>query len=266
MNVKRGLNIFYQISGFGLFILAVFGLISAADSRSHGTIHKVLVNIKPLENDVLLIKNEDLAKLLNKSYDLKLKNQKVEKLNLTKIEQAIEKNDFVEDAQVYIDARNNLQINVTQKTPILRVILNDNSTFFIDNSGKKLPVSKQAVLRLPVLTGSLPAFRNAMIKEKKNPYSKAFNIILAIQKDPFMYALTEQIVVDENKDISIIPKLGNHKIILGNAEDLEEKFKKLEIFYKQGMPPEGWNIYKEINLKFKDQIVAKKVEAAPIKS
>ena len=49
MNVKRGLNIFYQISGFGLFILAVLGLISAADSRSHGTIHKVLVNIKPLE-------------------------------------------------------------------------------------------------------------------------------------------------------------------------------------------------------------------------
>jgi len=88
----------------------------------------------------------------------------------------------------------------------------------------------------------------------------------AILEDPFMNALTEQLVVDEKKDVCIIPKLGHHKIILGDAEDIENKFKRLEIFYKQGMPPEGWNIYKEINLKYKDQVVAKKIEGEPIKS
>ena len=139
-------------------------------------------------------------------------------------------------------------------------------SFIIDESGKKLPVSKQAVLRLPVLTGALPAFKNEMTKDKKNVYYKAFEVIKAIYKDPFMSAMTEQLLVDENKDISIIPKLGNHKIILGDATDLENKFKKLAIFYKEGMPPEGWSLYKEINLKFKNQVVAKKVEGEPIKN
>lgn len=32
------------------------------------------------------------------------------------------------------------------------------------------------------------------------------------------------------------------------------------------MPSEGWNLYKEINLKFKDQVIAKKAEQIPIKS
>ncbi|MFZ1360247.1 MAG: hypothetical protein WAS28_17240, partial [Saprospiraceae bacterium] len=117
-----------------------------------------------------------------------------------------------------------------------------------------------------VLTGALPAFKNEMTKDKKNVYYKAFEVIKAIYKDPFMSAMTEQLLVDENKDISIIPKLGNHKIILGDATDLENKFKKLAIFYKEGMPPEGWSLYKEINLKFKNQVVAKKVEGEPIKN
>ena len=266
MTLNKGMKVFFQISSFALFIVAVFGLISATDSAKTGKINKVVVDIEPLQNDIYLIKNDDLAKLLNKSYDLKLKNQIVEKLDLTKIEKIIEKNDFVRDAQVYIDARNNLRIMVLQKSPILRVMLSDNTTFFIDESGKNLPVSKQAVLRLPVLTGALPAFKNEMTKDKKNVYYKAFEVIKAIDKDPFMSAMTEQLLVDDNKDISIIPKLGNHKIILGDATDLENKFKKLAIFYKEGMPPEGWSLYKEINLKFKNQVVAKKVEGEPIKN
>lgn len=266
MNTKGGIKILLKVLSLALFVVAVFGLISATDARSTGRVGKVIVDIKPLDEEVFLIKNEDLAKLLKKSYELKLKDQFVDKLDLTRIEKIIEKNDFVADAQVYIDARNNLKINVDQKRPIMRVILNDNTTFFIDNTGKKLPVSKNAILRLPVLTGDLPAFKNDMIKNQKNPYSKSFNIMKAVLEDPFMNALTEQLVVDEKNDVCIIPKLGNHKIIIGDAEDIENKFKRLEIFYKQGMPPEGWNIYKEINLKFKDQVVAKKIEGEPIKS
>ena len=49
-----------------------------------------------------------------------------------------------------------------------------------------------------------------------------------------------------------------HKIIFGAAEDIDTKFKKLMIFYTHGLSKVGWNVYSEINLKFKDNVVCKK--------
>jgi cell division protein FtsQ len=61
-----------------------------------------------------------------------------------------------------------------------------------------------------------------------------------------------------DKDLELIPRVGNHTIILGNVSDLQEKFNKLMIFYKEAMPKVGWNKYKTLNLKYKNQIVCKK--------
>ena len=113
------------VKGLGLilFALSVFGLVSATESESSGKVEKVLVDIKPLEGEVWLVGNEDVAKLLYKNYKSKLKNQSIVNLDLIQIEKVIEKSEFVKDAQVYIDARNNLKIRIEQKTPILRVFL-----------------------------------------------------------------------------------------------------------------------------------------------
>ena len=97
-----------------------------------------------------------------------------------------------------------------------------------------------------------------MATDKKSVYSDVLTLMKAVDQDPFMKALTEQIVVDPEVGLCIYPKLGHHRIIFGNAERAEQKFRKLEIFYKQAMPKDGWNVYKEINLKYKDQVIAKK--------
>ena len=256
------------VKGLGLilFALSVFGLVSATESESSGKVEKVLVDIKPLEGEVWLVGNEDVAKLLYKNYKSKLKNQSIVNLDLIQIEKVIEKSEFVKDAQVYIDARNNLKIRIEQKTPILRVFLPNQTTFFITDQGGKISVPQRSSLRLPVLTGYLPEYSKKSIRDSSNIYFKAYHIMLAARNNPFINGLTEQLIADEKKDISIIPNLGNHKIILGDAQDIENKFTRLEIFYKKAMPSEGWNLYKEINLKFKDQVIAKKAEQIPIKS
>jgi hypothetical protein len=51
----------------------------------------VLVDIKPLEGEVWLVGNEDVAKLLYKNYKSKLKNQSIVNLDLIQIEKVIEK-------------------------------------------------------------------------------------------------------------------------------------------------------------------------------
>ena len=67
-----------------------------------------------------------------------------------------------------------------------------------------------------------------------------------------------QIYVDEKNNVELIPRVGNHNIILGDASDLENKLEKLMIFYKKGLSKTGWNEYSTINLKYKNQIVCTK--------
>ena len=71
----------------------------------------------------------------------------------------------------------------------------------------------------------------------------------------FWDAYIEQIVVLQNEDIIMIPKVGDFKIILGKVDDCEERMDKLMLFLKQGIAKKGWNRYKEVNLKFKYQVV-----------
>lgn len=266
MKKNKRLQVLIKVMGMALFVLVVAGLLSATDAGRKGKVTKIMVNIYPLAGDILLINNDDLARDFNTAFKEKLKAQIIEDLDLTKIEGVIEKNVFVKDAEVYIDARNNLRINVRQKNPVIRVFDQKGNTFYIDDNGNKVPKSMKAVLRLPVLTGAIPEYRIALSRDKASPYYHALKIVEAIGQNPFMAALTEQLVVADNKDIAIIPKLGKHKIVLGNSNDTKEKFKKLELFYKQGMQPAGWEIYSEINLKYKDQVVAKKTAQLPIKS
>jgi cell division protein FtsQ len=37
--------------------------------------------------------------------------------------------------------------------------------------------------------------------------------------------------------------------------DLEAKFKKIKILYKEILPVKGWDFYKKISVKYKNQIV-----------
>jgi cell division protein FtsQ len=76
-----------------------------------------------------------------------------------------------------------------------------------------------------------------------------------ILANKFWQAYTEQIFVNEKGDIELVPKVGNHKIIFGNADEIPEKFWKLKVFYKEGLNYTGWENYDTLNLKFKNQVV-----------
>jgi cell division protein FtsQ len=64
--------------------------------------------------------------------------------------------------------------------------------------------------------------------------------------------------VNDKSQVELVPRVGNQHILLGDASNLPTKMENLATFYKEVMPHVGWNVYKEINLMYKDQIVAVK--------
>ena len=234
-----------QLLAIPCMALIIFGLYSATDATMKGKVEKVIVEIKPLDGDVFLVTKPILANILKNKYNNKFKGSEIDKLNLTEIEQLIEKNKYVKDAQVYIDARNSMHIKVIQRNPVLRVLSANEPSFFLDEDGTKIPYQKEAVMRLPVLTGNLPIYKSDLIKKSGSIYESVFELIQALQKDNFMKAFTEQVFFNEQNELCIMPKIGDQVIILGDGENINKKFKKLEIFYKKAMPKEAIELYIE---------------------
>ncbi|HEY9561379.1 MAG TPA: cell division protein FtsQ, partial [Anseongella sp.] len=77
-----------------------------------------------------------------------------------------------------------------------------------------------------------------------------------IREDKFWNAQIGQVYVNSGQEIELIPRIGDHRILIGNVRDLPAKMEKLLIFYQRAMPRVGWDTYKVINLKYGNQIVA----------
>ena len=85
-----------------------------------------------------------------------------------------------------------------------------------------------------------------------------FKLVLTINDSKLWRSQFEQIYVNSKGDIELVPRVGNHIIELGSVENLNEKLENLEAFYKQGLSQYGWNKYRTISLKYKNQIVCTK--------
>ena len=121
--------------------------------------------------------------------------------------------------------------------------------YYVDEDGKIMPLSRKYTSRVVVATGNI---------SRKFACNGLYSFIMTLRNDEFWDALVEQIVVEKGNEVVLIPKVGNFRIVLGTLDDMNEKLENLRLFLREGIVLKGWNVYKEINLKFKNQIVCVK--------
>jgi cell division protein FtsQ len=126
----------------------------------------------------------------------------------------------------------------------------------LDEEGKKVPTMRFAAVRVPIATGNIGPFDSTFVDiQKLCKLREVHNIANYIAKDDFLTALIEQINVDDQNQIVLIPKMGKLRIRVGDDSILDEKFTNLKIMYKKGMPSEGWDKFTELNIQYKGQVV-----------
>lgn len=198
----------------------------------------------------------------------KLINNQFKNLNIPLLEKSLNSHPAVANAEISADLNGELKISVEQRKPVLRIINQDGESYYIDANSKLMPLSENYTARVLVATGSIiePFARRSEFSVeqiKKNKIYSNFSILddlwdLAtyINKDTVLSALIHQINVSRNKEIELYPSMGHHKILFGTATNIEEKFNKLKIFYKEGLnKTNGWSNYSQINIKYKNIVV-----------
>jgi cell division protein FtsQ len=71
-------------------------------------------------------------------------------------------------------------------------------------------------------------------------------------------AQIQQIYIARNKDVEIVPVVGNHIIVLGSVTDYKRKLWKMEAMYREGFKLADWNAYHKISLKYSNQVICSK--------
>ncbi|HET8962944.1 MAG TPA: hypothetical protein VFM99_03555 [Chitinophagales bacterium] len=211
--------------------------------------------------ELFFLETSDIEEILHNTIDTSFTDQSIKYVDLSEMEFAIEQNPFVAKADLFIDMQGNLHVAITQKQPIARIINKNGVNYYIDKEGKKFPVSNKFTSRVIVINGNIN-------EDLKNPellttpeMQNAFSLVNFIHKNDLWNAQIEQIYVNTLGEFELVPKLGDHIIQFGSADNMKNKFDKLEVFYKKGLSYVGWEKYSTINLMYDSLVVCTKKQS-----
>lgn len=255
ISYKKVLNLVFWLIVCSFVVFLLPSISGKEKGVACGNIH---INIQP-EVELNFMEKEKVESILKEAMGgSAILGERKENLRTNKMEKLLRENPFVEEANVYTNLEGDLFVDLSQKIPIARVINKNRQSYYICKNGEKVPFSSDFTPRLVPITGAISESFEDSSYVSSERLESALEVINYVESNAFWRAQCEQLYVDKYGSINLIPKIGNHTIVVGSAEDIDEKFNKLMSFYKGGLSKVGWNNYRSIDLRFKDQVVGKK--------
>jgi len=184
-------------------------------------------------------------------------------VNLNTLEKYLETIRWVKHVELFLDNIQALQVKIEQRIPIARIFTASGNSFYIDKEGLQLPLKQLTVLRLPVFT-NFPSDQQKLSKPDSLLLNDILHFTKAVQNDSFFMAQTAQVNIAINGDFELVPTVGDHLVLIGSVENIEDKLNRLYTFYKSVWVQSGLNAYQVIDCRFDNQIVALKKGMQPI--
>ncbi|MBS1730388.1 MAG: hypothetical protein JSS67_06375 [Bacteroidetes bacterium] len=237
-----------------LSVATVSLLIAAMRSKSELSAKGINIHIQP-EGSASFIKESDVKNILEKN-GLK-EGVALNSVNLNNIEWQLQRNPWIKKAEVFIDNKQFVHTEISLRLPLARVFTLSGKSFYFDSSCVKMPATVPSPSRCIVFT-SFPSDKDKLSIPDSLLMIQMKKIATYITADSFWMAQTAQIDISGSGKFILIPVVGDQQIILGNADNLDDKFSALMAFYQQAWKSLGFEKYAIINVEFSGQVVATK--------
>lgn len=168
-----------------------------------------------------------------------------ETLVLNEMEYRLLENPMVRHAQVFVTVDGRLGAKIEQRIPIARIAASPH--YYLDDEGKKMPLSGVYTARVPLITGT-----------SKTNFSELTPLLLKINDDSFMNKMIIGLHLRANGEIELKMRTHTFKVLFGKPKDIEKKFQNFKAFYKNTTEDNTLTGYRLVNLKFGNQVVATK--------
>lgn len=171
-------------------------------------------------------------------------------VDLAEVTAAVAAIPAVKSLKVYPGLDRLLHVQVGQRRPVARWHRPDapegTPDLYIDDEGRTMPLSRHFTARVPIIHAVDSAGAAA-----------GMSWVRASQEDPVLAAFTDQILVDpKSRDLTLVPRIGRARVVVGDGADLALKWLKLSIFYREQIARGNLNEFKQIRLDYDGQIVA----------
>ena len=239
----------WLVIGGGMLTL----LIAAMGKKNKENCSDYAINIKSNHN-LLFVNEKDVLSLLTNATNGNIKGQPMSAFNLRNLEELLKDNVWIKDAKLYFDNKDVLHVTVTEREPVARVFTTTGNSFYVDNETKRMPLSDKMSIEVPVFsnfpTGEFVSERDKQLLEDIKTMAEF------ILNDPFWMSQVAEINITQERNFEMVPTVGNHLVKLGDGEDIEKKFHRLYVFYKEILSKTGFNEYKIIDVEYAGQVVA----------
>jgi cell division protein FtsQ len=230
-------------------LLLMFGLVIFLFSfTSNRNGNRKLANSKVIfvgENEPFL-KQETVNKLLIEN-NRDASAIRKDKLDLNKLEKAVNSNQMVEKSDVFVTIDGVLKAVVKQKTPVVRVF-DGHRSFYIDYKGNTMPLSANYTARVPLVLGVI---------NKKNSEALA-ELFRKIHDDAFLKKNIIAIQIMPNGSLKMLNRNFDFKIDFGGTINVDRKIRNYKAFFQKAIVDSSLYKYKKIDLRFTEQVVCTK--------
>lgn len=212
------------------------------------------IEVKINPNSPKFLDETEITDMLQKSGEMIIGN-KLSSININKLETKLSASSSLANVQVFkkveskgLSFRGKLVVTLDERTPIIR-IKDSGEDYYMDMDGNRIPVSPKYVERIMITSGTVPDLETQAGLLKMADF---------VNKDNFWKAQIEQVFVQKNGELLLLPQVGDYLIEFGKPEDWVTKFRNLKAVYQQGFKNMGWNKYSIISVKYRNQVVCTK--------
>jgi cell division protein FtsQ len=236
-------------------ILSLSFLIAFSERKQGGAVCKdIVVELDNLSENHFL-DEADVMQLVEGSGE-PVKGVGIDRIKLKEIEKKIKGDKHILDAELFGDLKGNLIVNVELRRPIARIVQNDAPDAYIAEDGVIMPVSEKYTSRVLLISGAVKRLLESEDLNKSEEGKQLMAMIEFINDDKFWKAQVAQLDLSRDGKVNIFPQVTGQLVEFGKPENIEVKFKKLMIFYKEILPARGWTRYERVNLEYEGQVVA----------
>lgn len=180
-------------------------------------------------------------------------------IDLDSIEIELSGRGEVMSAEVYTADPYTIAARLTQRKPVIR-LERGADRWYADPEGYLFPVTN--AVDVPIVTGHLPlqvdaAWRGIVPEENRAWLHGLVELARYIDSRELLRGEIAQIDIAESGDIVLYTRSAGPAIIFGDSGGCDDKFRKLEAWWRNIAPSLDGKTYRTINLKYNNQIICK---------
>ncbi len=245
-----------SLSWLGLVMIFAYISYAAFNYRKDQVCDKIRV-VYNKDKNLGFLDTEEITKEIY-SANPNWSGSKITKLKADIIEKQIKDNEYVKNAEVYLDNQKNLNLYIEPKAPLARIHDNYN-TYYLSEMWDKMPVSSRFSSRVVQVSGNVKGITNPVSKLDTLIKNQIKILLDYTENNKIWKTIIDQIYITESGKIEFILTFSDVLIQMGYIDsNFEKRMEKLKQFFQVAPFYKNISEYSTLNLQFHQQVVATK--------